>query len=63
MVNEVKSNWPIVPVHTPNSVALRKDSAVRVSSERNDGLINDESKVPPETFYLWEKGKLIDIFA
>ena len=63
MVNEVKSNWPIVPVHTISSVALRKDSAVRFSSERRNELINDENKVPPETFYFREKGALIDIYA
>ncbi|MDP2861519.1 MAG: hypothetical protein Q8N95_01875 [Desulfobacterales bacterium] len=63
MVNKAGDSWPIVPVHTSNSIAMRKDSAVRFSSERRNELINDENKVPPETFYLWEKGKLIDIFA
>ena len=63
MVTKTGDHWPIVPVHTPNSVALRKDSAVQSSSERRNELIKHENKVPPETFYFREKGALIDIYA
>lgn len=63
MVNEAGNRWPIVPVHIPNSVALRKDSAVRFSPERRNELINDENKVPLKTFYFRGKGVLIDFYA
>lgn len=63
MVTKTGDHWPIAPVHTPNDIALRKDSAVRFSSECRNESINDENKVPLKTFYFREKGVLIDIYA
>ena len=63
MVNKAGNHWPIAPVHTPNSIAMRKDSAVQFSSQRRHELVNHENNVPPKTFYIWEKGTLIDIYA
>jgi len=63
MVTKTGDRWPIVPVHTPNTIALRQDSAVQFSSERRNELINHENKVQHRKSYLWEKGALIDTYA
>ncbi len=63
MINKVKNNWPLVPVQTPNGIALRKDSAVQSSPERRNELIIHDNRVPIKTSYSLEKGALIDIYA
>lgn len=63
MVNKTGNSWPMVPVNAADSVAMRKNSAVRFSPERRNELVNHENDVPPKTFYAWEKGTLIDIYA
>jgi len=63
MINKAGNRWPIVQAHTANGIAPRKDSAVQFSSQRRHELVNHENNVPPKTFYIWEKGTLIDIYA
>jgi hypothetical protein len=63
MINEVKNNWPLVPVHTPDVTVLRKDSAVQFSSERRKGSIAFENKARHTSTYFWEKGAFVDIFV
>lgn len=62
MVDEVKINWPIVPVYAMDVTVLRKDSAAQFSSERRKDSIAFENKIRHKSVYFWEKGAFVDIY-
>jgi len=63
MVNEVKNNWPLVPVHTTDVIVLRKISDPQFSPERRKDSIAFENKARRTSVYFWEKGAFVDIYA
>jgi len=63
MINEVKNNWPLVPVFTPDVTVLRKDPAVHFSSEQRLDSFAFENKARRTSAYYWEKGAFVDIYV
>ena len=63
MVDEVKNNWPLVPMHTPVVTVLQKNSAFRFSLERRMNPVALENKPRHTPVYYWEKGAFVDVYA
>jgi len=63
MINEVKNNWPLVPVHATDVTVLRKDPVSHLSLDHHKDSFAFENKARRTSAYFWEKGAFVDIYV